>query len=136
MEAAEKEIARKLSSLEYKMRSFTPDVLAFGQLATLQAKMDIIDALMEDISLLVTDLTVNYKSELNSVREKYWTDLMVNTEAKTKGYIFSMQTKADEIRESKASNESVSSANDSIELKRQELQIKERALAAQMIVLS
>ena len=66
MEAAEKEIVRRLNSLEYKMRSFTPDVLAFGQLATLQAKMDIIDALMEEISLLVlvSDLIVNSLSLL------------------------------------------------------------------------
>ena len=42
-----------------------------------------------------------------------------------------MQTKADEVRRNEVSNESVSSANDSIELKRQELQIKERVLAAQ-----
>ena len=113
------------------MRSFTPDVLAFGHLATLQAKMDVIDALMEEISLLVSDLIVNYRGQMDAVREKYWTDLMVVTEAKTKAYIFSMQTKADEVRRNEVSNESVSSANDSIELKRQELQIKERVLAAQ-----
>ena len=64
--------------------------------------MDINEALLEDISLLVSDLIVNYRGQIDAVREKYWTDLMVVTEAKTKAYIFRYKLKLIKLTEMKS----------------------------------
>ena len=132
MEVFEKETRRLYTQIEFRMRNLPPERVAQGHLATLDAKLQSFEDLMEQFVISIDELCLEYKTELGPTKEKYWTDLLVNTEAKTLNYKCSMMEKATEIRNNLSSNESNEDPRplDNTALKRQELQIAERSLAA------
>ena len=133
MELFEKEIKIKHAQIKYRMRSFPPEELAEGHLATIDVKLESFEELVEQFVLKIEELCLDYKQELGQSKEKYWTDLLVTAEAEAKAYKRSMVKRVTEIRNSNSSNvtQDDSRALDSTDLKRQELQIAERSLAAQ-----
>ena len=133
MELFEREIKLKHAQIKYRMRSFRPEDLVEGHLATIDAKLGSFEELVEQFVLKVEELCLTYKPELGQIKERYWTDLLFTVEAEARAYSLSMVNKVTEIRSNNSSNVSQddSRALDSTALKRQELQIAERSLAAQ-----
>ena len=133
MELFEQEIKIKHFQIKHRMRTLPPERLVEGLLATLDAKLETFDELVEQFALKVEELCLTYKNELGQVKEKYWTDLLVNVEAESVNYKIAIANKVTEIRNNISSNVSQDDtrALDSTALKRQELQIAERSLAAQ-----
>ena len=133
MELFEKEIKIKHNQIKYRMRAIPPDSLVEGHLATIDVKLDNLENLVEEFVLKTEELCQTYKDELGQAREKNWTDLLVTVEDEALNYKVSILNKATEIRNSISLNASQDDTRplDSTALKRQELQIAERSLAAQ-----